>query len=217
MKSPFLRLVSIFCVMFFFISACNLPSKSTSEAGGIKKSTTVELLSGGASFDLDEISVNFSTNSLSSATNLTITRSDSDPVVDGQYLAQSDTYEITNIPVEFDGDIKVTFEIPKDILSSLDKSDPDRAQKISLMAGVDGFSRSAGGEVNVFLPVLDATVDLDAKTITAAIRQPNDSQANNLLKMALKIPSNKNPQFSYWDVTPNSVRFKVVTNALSWN
>lgn len=217
MKSPFLRLLSVICAMVLLIASCNLPSKTAPEAGGVKKTTTVELLPGGAAVELDEIVVELSSSNISSGTTLTINRSSSEPVEDVQTLAQSDTYEITNLPVDFDGEIQVVFEIPREVLSSLDKTDPDQANKISLMAGVDGYSRTAGGEVNLFLPVLDAQVDLDAKTITTTLKQMNDTQADLDAKLASKIPINRNAQFTYWDITPNSVRFKVVTNALSWN
>lgn len=217
MKSPFLRLVSLFCVMVLLISSCNLPSKTTTEIGSVKKSTTVELTSSGAAVELDELAANLSGSSVSGGATLTINRVASEPLEDEQILAQSDTYEITNLPVDFNGEISVVLEIPKEIIASLDKTDPDRAQKVSLMAGLDAYSRTAGGEVNLFLPVMDAQVDLDAKTITATLRAESNAQANRGAKLASRIPGSKFPQFSYWDVTPNNVRFKVVTNLLSWN
>ncbi len=49
MKSPFLRLLSVFSATVLLIASCNLPSKTVTEAGEIKKTTTVELLPGGGS------------------------------------------------------------------------------------------------------------------------------------------------------------------------
>jgi len=88
MKSPFLRLVSLFCVMVLLISSCNLPSKTSTEAGGVKKSTTVELTSSGASVELDELAVNLSGSSVSGGSTLTINRVDSEPLQAEQFLAQ---------------------------------------------------------------------------------------------------------------------------------
>ena len=217
MKTPFFRLTALFCSILLVLTSCNLPGRSSTEAGGAQESTTFELSPGGGSITLDDISLNLSSSTINESSTLPFSKTTSEPVEDDQVLVQSDTYILSDLPVDFNGTMDVVFEIPKEVLSAVEKSDPERANKINLMVGMDEFSQTGGEESYNFLPVQNARVDLDARTVSATIDLSNIPMANAPIKLASLALPNRRLSTTYWDVTPNSVRFKVVASRYSWN
>ena len=217
MKTLFFRQIALFCSILLVLTSCNLPGRVSTEAGGSQESTTFELSPGGGSITLDAISVNFSSSSINESSTLPFVRMTSEPVEDDQILVQSDTYVLSDLPVDFDGTMDVVFEIPREVLSAVEKSDPDRANKIILMVGIDEFSQTGGGETYNFLPVKDAVVDLETRSVSATIDLSNTLVTYTPKKLASMSLPNQRFSMTYWDVTPNSVRFKVVASRFSWN
>jgi hypothetical protein len=167
--------------------------------------------------DLDELSLEIGGSGISGSPVVTLNRIVSETEEDGQVLAQSDTYELVDLPADFDGTLEVEIALSKGVLSALDKNDPDQASRINLMVGADGYGRTAGGEVNVFLPVLNAQVDLQAKTIRGTLDFSKGSQTASISKLAALTPPSQRLRGTHEDVTPNRVRFKVETSLFSWN
>lgn len=211
-----LKRISCLALAFFLVLAgCNFAGNPGKAADEQVRTATASIDAAGGTITLHDLQVSIAGNNLPSTTTVTLEETITPVSEVSEITAQSNTYHLRDLPPDFSGTLDITFAIPDELLRSLDSNDPDRAKKIVLMLGEDGYSRSGGGVVNLFAPMLDAQVDLEAKQVTARIDFSELAALPGWQKMAA--PARSAPSAKeWWETTPKNLYFKVVAGFF-WN
>jgi hypothetical protein len=197
-------------VIYLFLVGCKLTTHLQDGKNEEAKTTTASIDSAGGAIELNDLKVVVGKNNLMKSTAVTIEEMIPTDSEDGEITVQSSTYHLRDLPSDFSGNVQITFTIPDEVLEFIDRSDPDRAKKIVLMLGEDSYSRTGGGLVNLFAPMLDAEVDIDSKQVTTQIDFSGLAKSDAAQKMAA-------PNMTeWWETTPKNLYFKVVGDVF-WN
>ena len=205
------------------ITSCKFPTKNNPGSSNAQKtmlytaldSTSVPLNSGEVKAVLGGIDITIEGGNKDSAAVVTLEEYDNSLFKNEASIADGKGFLLKDLPADFSGRIKVSLDIPEDVLKAYEKQKSDRA--ITLLLGQYVFSPSMGSVNFQTQAFPDVVVDLQSKKITVELDFSTQMAYASQSKMANLRPTGIqkglfNPQ--WWETTPKHLFFKVTAGVL---